>query len=152
MLPNHAPLVIAEQFGTPRRALSGADRPRALGRAPGTDQRTAYALRRNLHGDPDDFPRDVVELQGYFRAPREDEPVQAIPGRGQNVPIWILGSSLYGGAARRNARSPLRLRLPFAPGALLPALDIYRRTFRPSEQLAAPWTMAGFKRVRGRYG
>ena len=143
MLPNHAPLVIAEQFGTldvlfPGRIDLG------LGRAPGTDQRTAYALRRNLHGDPDDFPRDVVELQGYFRAPPEDEPVQAIPGRGQNVPIWILGSSLYGAQLAAMLGLPYAFASHFAPGALLPALDIYRRTFRPSEQLAAPYTMAGF--------
>ena len=143
MLPNHAPLVIAEQFGT-LDALHPGRIDLGLGRAPGTDQRTAYALRRNLHGDPDDFPRDVVELQGYFREPREDEPVQAIPGRGQDVPIWILGSSLYGAQLAAILGLPYAFASHFAPGALLPALDTYRRSFRPSEQLAAPYAMAGF--------
>ncbi len=142
MLPNHAPLVIAEQFGT-LDALYPGRIDLGLGRAPGTDQRTAYALRRNLQGDPDDFPRDVVELQGYFREAR-DEPVQAIPGRGQNVPIWILGSSLYGAQLAAILGLPYAFASHFAPGALLPALDAYRRSFRPSEQLSEPYAMAGF--------
>ena len=143
MLPNHAPLVIAEQFGT-LDALHPGRIDLGLGRAPGTDQRTAYALRRTLQGDPDDFPRDVLELQGYFREPREDEPVQAIPGRGRNVPIWILGSSLYGAQLAAMLGLPYAFASHFAPGALLPALDTYRRSFRPSEQLAEPHAMAGF--------
>ncbi len=145
MLPNHAPLVIAEQFGT-LDALYPGRIDLGLGRAPGTDQRTAYALRRNLHGDPDHFPRDVVELQGYFREPRSDEPIpiQAIPGRGQDVPIWILGSSLYGARLAAMLGLPYAFASHFAPGALLPALDVYRRSFRPSEQLSAPYAMAGF--------
>ena len=142
MLPNHAPLVIAEQFGT-LDALYPGRIDLGLGRAPGTDQRTAFALRRNLQGDPDDFPRDVVELQGYFREAR-DEPVQAIPGRGQNVPIWILGSSLYGAQLAAILGLPYAFASHFAPGALLPALDTYRRSFRPSEQLSEPYAMAGF--------
>ena len=148
MLPNHAPLVIAEQFGT-LDALYPGRIDLGLGRAPGTDQRTAFALRRNLHGDPDDFPRDVVELQGYFRAApgegeHEEHHVQAIPGRGQNVPIWILGSSLYGAQLAAMLGLPYAFASHFAPAALMPALDVYRRSFRPSEQLSAPYTMAGF--------
>ena len=143
MLPNHAPLVIAEQFGT-LDALFPGRIDLGLGRAPGTDQRTSFALRRNLHGDPDDFPRDVVELQGYFREPRADEPVQAIPGRGQDVPIWILGSSLYGAQLAAMLGLPYAFASHFAPAALLPALDAYRRSFRPSEQLSQPHAMAGF--------
>ena len=143
MLPNHAPLVIAEQFGT-LDALHPGRIDLGLGRAPGTDQRTAYALRRNLEGHPDDFPRDVLELQGYFRETGEDEPVQAIPGRGRNVPIWILGSSLYGAQLAAMLGLPYAFASHFAPGALLPALDTYRRSFRPSERLAEPYAMAGF--------
>ena len=143
MLPNHAPLVIAEQFGT-LDALHPGRIDLGLGRAPGTDQRTAHALRRNLEGHPDDFPRDVLELQGYFRETGEDEPVQAIPGRGRNVPIWILGSSLYGAQLAAMLGLPYAFASHFAPGALLPALDTYRRSFRPSEQLAEPYAMAGF--------
>ena len=143
MLPNHAPLVIAEQFGT-LDALYPGRIDLGLGRAPGTDQRTAFALRRNLHGDPDDFPRDVVELQGYFREPQAGDHVQAIPGRGQNVPIWILGSSLYGAQLAAMLGLPYAFASHFAPAALLPALDAYRRSFRPSGQLSAPHAMAGF--------
>ena len=143
MLPNHAPLVIAEQFGT-LDALYPGRIDLGLGRAPGTDQRTAFALRRTLHGDPDDFPRDVVELQGYFREPRPDDPIRAIPGSGQNVPIWILGSSLYGAQLAAMLGLPYAFASHFAPAALMPALDTYRESFRPSEQLSRPWAMAGF--------
>ena len=114
MLPNHAPLVIAEQFGTldalfPRRIDLG------LGRAPGTDQRTAFALRRTLHGDPDDFPRDVLELLGYFAEPHPDDHVRAIPGSGQYVPVWILGSSLYGAQLAAMLGLPYAFASHFAP-------------------------------------
>ena len=143
MLPNHAPLVIAEQFGTLDALYSGRI-DLGLGRAPGTDQRTAFALRRNLHGDPDDFPRDVLELRGYFRESRADDHVRAIPGRGQNVPLWILGSSLYGAQLAGMLGLPYAFASHFAPAALLPALDAYRRSFRPSEQLSHPYAMAGF--------
>ena len=146
MLPNHAPLVIAEQFGT-LDALHPGRIDLGLGRAPGTDQHTASALRRSLRGDPDDFPRDVVELQGYFRgAPPDDgyHHVQAIPGRGQHVPIWILGSSLYGARLAGMLGLPYAFASHFAPAALMPALDTYRRSFRPSGQLSAPYAMAGF--------
>ena len=143
MLPNHAPLVIAEQFGT-LDALYPGRIDLGLGRAPGTDQRTAFALRRNLHGDADDFPRDVIELWDYFRVPRPDDPVRAIPGSGQNVPIWILGSSLYGAQLAAVLGLPYAFASHFAPAALMPALDTYRTSFRPSEQLSAPHAMAGF--------
>ena len=143
MLPNHAPLIIAEQFGT-LDALYPGRIDLGLGRAPGTDQRTAFALRRNLHGDPDDFPRDVVELQGYLGEPRGEEPVQAIPGRGQDVPVWILGSSLYGAQLAALLGLPYAFASHFAPAALLDALDAYRRSFRPSGQLSEPYAMAGF--------
>ena len=143
MLPNHAPLVIAEQFGT-LDALYPGRIDLGLGRAPGTDQRTAFALRRTLHGDPDDFPRDVLELQGYFREPGPDDHVRAIPGSGQNVPIWILGSSLYGAQLAAMLGLPYAFASHFAPAALMPALDIYRKMFRPSGQLSKPYTMAGF--------
>ena len=143
MLPNHAPLVIAEQFGT-LDALYPGRIDLGLGRAPGTDQRTAFALRRTLHGDPDDFPRDVLELQGYFREPSPDDHVRAIPGSGQNVPIWILGSSLYGAQLAAMLGLPYAFASHFAPAALMHALDAYRETFRPSEQLSKPYAMAGF--------
>ena len=143
MLPNHAPLVIAEQFGT-LDALYPGRIDLGLGRAPGTDQRTAFALRRNLHGDPDDFPRDVLELQGYFREPGPHDHVRAIPGSGQNVPIWILGSSLYGAQLAAMLGLPYAFASHFAPGALMHALDVYRESFRPSDQLSKPCAMAGF--------
>ena len=143
MLPNHAPLVIAEQFGT-LDALYPGRIDLGLGRAPGTDQRTAFALRRNLHGETDDFPRDVVELQSYFRERQPDQHVRAIPGSGQHVPVWILGSSLYGARLAAMLGLPYAFASHFAPAALRHALDIYRKSFRPSEQLDKPCTMAGF--------
>ena len=143
MLPNHAPLVIAEQFGTlaalfPRRIDLG------LGRAPGTDQRTAHALRRTLNGDVDDFPRDVLELQGYFATPVPEQRVRAVPGAGLEVPIWILGSSLYGAQLAAMLGLPYAFASHFAPEALQQAIELYRATFKPSAQLAAPYAMAGF--------
>ncbi len=143
MLPNHAPLIIAEQFGTlaslfPDRIDLG------LGRAPGTDPRTAYALRRNLNAEVDDFPRDVVELQNYFKPAQPDQAVRAIPGAGLEVPIWILGSSLYGAQLAAMLGLPYAFASHFAPDALIEAIEIYRRAFRPSEQLSAPYVMAGF--------
>ena len=143
MLPNHAPLVIAEQFGT-LDALYPGRIDLGLGRAPGTDQRTAFALRRNLHGDPDDFPRDVLELQGYFREPGPEDHVRAFPGSGRNVPIWILGSSLYGAQLAALLGLPYAFASHFAPAALMQALDTYRSMFKPSKQLDEPYAMAGF--------
>ncbi|MEM7250157.1 MAG: LLM class flavin-dependent oxidoreductase [Pseudomonadota bacterium] len=141
MLPNHAPLVIAEQFGT-LAALYPGRIDLGLGRAPGSDQRTAYALRRSLSGDVNDFPRDVIELQEYFAdTPRNQ--VHAIPGAGEDVPIWILGSSLYGAQLAAMLGLPYAFASHFAPDALMQALEMYRKEFRPSAQLAAPYAMAG---------
>lgn len=141
MLPNHAPLIIAEQFGT-LAALFPGRIDLGLGRAPGTDQVTARALRRGLADSADTFPQDVVELQNYFRATRPGQAVQAVPGAGQDVPIWLLGSSLY------SARLAARLGLPFAfashfaPDLLGEALDLYRGEFRPSSSYERPHAMA----------
>lgn len=142
MLPNHAPLVIAEQFGTlatlfPERIDLG------LGRAPGTDQRTSRALRRNLNGDVDAFPRDVVELQQYFEDVVPGQRVQAVPGAGLKVPIWILGSSLFGAQLAAALGLPYAFASHFAPAALMPALEAYRSQFKPSAQLSAPYAMVG---------
>jgi len=143
MLPNHSPLVIAEQFGTLASLYPGRI-DLGLGRAPGTDQRTAMALRRTLQGDVDRFPRDVMELREYF-APAEDaQRVRAVPGQGLQVPLWILGSSLYGAQLAAMLGLPYAFASHFAPDALMDAIEIYRREFRPSQQLAAPYVMAGF--------
>ena len=143
MLPNHAPLIIAEQFGTLASLFPGRI-DLGIGRAPGTDQRTAFALRRNLTGEIDDFPRDVVELQNYFGPAHEGQHIRAVPGSGLQVPIWILGSSLYGAQLAAMLGLPYAFASHFAPDALMPAIDVYRRTFRPSAQLASPYVMAGF--------
>ncbi|MCH9674607.1 MAG: LLM class flavin-dependent oxidoreductase [Gammaproteobacteria bacterium] len=142
MLPNHAPLVIAEQFGT-LAALYPGRIDLGLGRAPGSDQRTAYALRRTLSGDVNDFPRDVVELREYFADASRNQ-IRAVPGAGEDVPIWILGSSLYGAQLAAVLGMPYAFASHFAPDALMQALDIYRKEFRPSEHLEAPYAMAGF--------
>ena len=143
MLPNHAPLVVAEQFGT-LESLHPGRIDLGLGRAPGGDPITAHALRRTLASDPDAFPDDVAELMRYF-APREPgQRVQAVPGVGLRVPIWILGSSLFGASVAAALGLPFAFASHFAPAQLMPALDLYRRRFRPSEQLAAPYVMLGF--------
>ncbi|WP_269716985.1 LLM class flavin-dependent oxidoreductase [Caulobacter sp. NIBR2454] len=142
MLPNHAPLVIAEQFGT-LAALFPGRIDLGLGRAPGSDQTTARALRRNLMGDVDSFPNDVLELINYFRPPLEGQPVIAVPGAGQDVPVWILGSSTYGAQLAAMLGLPYAFASHFAPAELMNAIDLYRRNFRPSEHLAAPYIMAG---------
>jgi luciferase family oxidoreductase group 1 len=142
MLPNHSPLVIAEQFGTleslfPNRIDLG------LGRAPGSDQLTARALRRNLTSEADQFPQDVVELMDYFSAePRQ--PVRAIPGAGLNVPIWILGSSLFGAQLAAALGLPYAFASHFAPEQMMEAIALYRATFKPSARLAKPYVMLGF--------
>ena len=141
MLPNHAPLVIAEQFGT-LTALFPGRIDLGLGRAPGSDMRAARALRRNLDSDPDGFPRDVVELQSYFRPARPGQPLQAVPGAGQEVPLWILGSSLYGAQLAAALGLPYAFASHFAPDALDEALRVYREQFRPSEQLDRPHVAA----------
>jgi luciferase family oxidoreductase group 1 len=139
MLPNHAPLVIAEQFGTlatlyPNRIDLG------LGRAPGTDMATARALRRTLD-DGEGFPQDVLELIGYFQDEQPGRTVRAVPGAGTHVPIWILGSSLYGAQLAAHFGLPYAFASHFAPGALDQATAIYRETFQPSEHLSKPYFM-----------
>ena len=146
MLPNHAPLVIAEQFGT-LEALYPGRIDLGLGRAPGTDMRTAQALRRHLAGDADSFPQDVLELQAYFRAVEPGQAVRAVPGAGLNVPIWILGSSLFGAQLAAALGLPFAFASHFAPDHLMEALEIYRQRFRPSAQLDRPYAMAGLSVV-----
>ena len=143
MLPNHAPLVIAEQFGTLESLYPGRV-DLGIGRAPGTDQRTAQALRRTLTGDVNDFPRDVVELQSYFQPTPPGQRVRAVPGAGLDVPIWILGSSLFGAQLAAALGLPYAFASHFAPAALMQAIAIYREQFRPSTQCAASYVMAGF--------
>ena len=142
MLPNHAPLLIAEQFGT-LAALHPGRVELGLGRAPGSDQVTARAIRRNLHADVDQFPQDVVELMAYFEPAEPGQPVQAIPGAGLRVPIWILGSSMYGAQLAAILGLPFAFASHFAPAMMMPAIEVYRQRFRPSAQLAAPHVMLG---------
>ncbi|GGE10350.1 alkane 1-monooxygenase [Polymorphobacter glacialis] len=141
MLPNHAPIIIAEQFGTLARLYPGRI-DLGLGRAPGTDQLTVRALRRTLT-DADDFPRDVLELQAYFQPVQPGQRVQAVPAAGTDVPLWILGSSTYGAQLAAEFGLPYAFASHFAPDLLLPALQIYRARFKPSAQLARPHTMVG---------
>lgn len=143
MLPNHAPLVIAEQFGT-LEALFPGRIDLGIGRAPGTDQITAHALRRNLTGDIDGFPRDVLELMGFLGEPKAGQRVHAVPGEGSHVPIWILGSSLYGAQLAAALGLPYAFASHFAPADMLQAIDLYRSTFKPSEYLEAPQVMLGY--------
>lgn len=143
MLPNHAPLVIAEQFGTLAELFPGRIEL-GLGRAPGTDQLTAHALRRNLTGDVDDFPNDVVELQHYLDDPEPGQAVVATPGAGTKVPIWILGSSLFGAQLAAALGLPYAFASHFAPQQMLDAIRIYRQRFRPSPQLDHPYVMLGY--------
>jgi luciferase family oxidoreductase group 1 len=142
MLPNHAPLVIAEQFGTLESLYPGRI-DLGLGRAPGTDQRTAWALRRTLNGSADEFPQDVLELQSYFRQPEPGQAVRAIPGAGLNVPIWLLGSSLFSAQLAAALGLPFAFASHFAPTYLLAAIERYRAEFRPSAALAKPYVMPG---------
>ena len=141
MLPNHAPLVIAEQFGTLARLFPGRI-DLGLGRAPGTDQETVRALRRSW-SSADTFPQVVLELQAYFRPVEPGQRVQAVPAAGTEVPIWILGSSLFGAQLAAEFGLPYAFASHFAPELLLPALQIYRARFKPSAQLAEPYTMVG---------
>jgi luciferase family oxidoreductase group 1 len=142
MLPNHSPLVIAEQFGT-LEALFPGRIELGLGRAPGSDQITARALRRNLASDADEFPQDVVELMDYF-SEQQSQPVVAVPGAGLNVPIWILGSSLFGAQLAAALGLPYAFASHFAPTQMMQAIALYRATFRPSAQLDKPYVMLGF--------
>ena len=142
MLPNHAPLVIAEQFGT-LAALFPGRIDLGIGRAPGTDQRTALALRRTLEGNIDNFPQDVQELLAYLRPSIPGQPVRAIPGEGSNVPVWILGSSHYGAQLAAALGLPYAFASHFAPDDLDLAVQLYRRDFRPSPWLDKPYVMLG---------
>ena len=142
MLPNHSPLVIAEQFGTLASLYPGRI-DLGLGRAPGSDQATARALRRNHNSDSDEFPQDVIDLMDYF----SDEPqqhVRAVPGTGLNVPIWILGSSTFGAELAAVLGLPYAFASHFAPAQMLQAIATYRTNFRPSSRLAKPYVMLGF--------
>jgi luciferase family oxidoreductase group 1 len=142
MLPNHSPLVIAEQFGTLESLYPGRI-DLGLGRAPGSDHATARALRRNLASDADEFPQDVVELMDYFAASSRRH-VRAVPGAGLNVPVWILGSSLFGAQLAAALGLPYAFASHFAPQMMMQAIEIYRANFRPSAQLDKPHVMLGF--------
>jgi luciferase family oxidoreductase group 1 len=142
MLPNHAPLVIAEQFGT-LAALYPGRIDLGVGRAPGTDQVTAHALRRTLAGDGDSFPQDVIELISYFRAAEPGQRIRAVPGAGLDVPVWILGSSLYGAELAALLGLPYAFASHFAPLQMEEAVALYRARFRPSPALAKPHVMLG---------
>lgn len=142
MLPNHAPLVIAEQFGT-LAALFPGRIDLGIGRAPGTDPRTALALRRHLQADLDNFPQDVQELLAYLRPSIAGQAVRAIPGDGSNVPVWILGSSHYGAQLAAALGLPYAFASHFAPDDLDVAVQLYRRDFKPSPYLDKPYVMLG---------
>jgi luciferase family oxidoreductase group 1 len=141
MLPNHSPLVIAEQFGTLESLFPGRI-DLGLGRAPGTDQRTVLALRRDGR-QADRFPQEVLELQANFESVRPGQPVQAVPGAGLRIPIWILGSSLFGAQLAAELGLPYAFASHFAPTSLHSALQEYRSGFKPSGQLQAPYVAAG---------
>jgi luciferase family oxidoreductase group 1 len=141
MLPNHSPLVIAEQFGTLESLYPGRI-DLGLGRAPGTDAQTLQALRRS-HVRADSFPEDVLELMLLLGEAKHGQPVRAVPGAGTHVPIWILGSSTFGAELAATLGLPYAFASHFAPDALLSAFDIYRRKFRPSKQLDHPYAMCG---------
>jgi len=140
MLPNHAPLVVAEQFGTLESLFPGRI-DLGLGRAPGTDMLTSQALRRDLDSNAEQFPQDVLELRAYFDDPQAGQKVLAVPGAGLKVPLWILGSSLFGAQVAAMLGLPYAFASHFAPDALIPALEIYRRHFKPSRQLEKPYVM-----------
>jgi luciferase family oxidoreductase group 1 len=142
MLPNHAPLVIAEQFGTLESLFPGRI-DLGLGRAPGGDQNTARALRRYLGGSGDTFPRDLLELMSYFRKAEPGQAVRAVPGEGLDVPIWLLGSSDFSAALAAELGLPFAFASHFAPDYLHAALALYRENFKPSDRLAEPYAMVG---------
>lgn len=146
MLPNHAPLIIAEQFGT-LESLHPGRIDLGLGRAPGTDQVTAHALRRQRMRTDHEFPQDVVELQSYFRVAEPHQAVRAVPGAGLQVPIWLLGSSLFSAQLAALLGLPYAFASHFAPDQLMDALHVYRTGFRPSAQLDRPYAMVGINVV-----
>lgn len=143
MLPNHSPLQIAEQFGT-LEALHPGRIDLGLGRAPGTDQATSYAIRRNLQTDPNQFPQDVVELLGYLAPEEPGRRVRAIPGEGSEIPLYILGSSLFGAQLAAMLGLPYAFASHFAPGLMMEAIALYRERFEPSARLAEPYVMLGY--------
>jgi luciferase family oxidoreductase group 1 len=145
MLPNHAPLLIAEQFGTLESLYPGRI-DLALGRAPGTDRVTMAALRRS-DSSADTFPQDVLELQSYFRAPEPGQAVRAIPGAGLDVPIWLLGSSMFSAQLAAELGLPFAFASHFAPDYMMHALKAYRTQFKPSEKLEKPYAMLGLSVV-----
>lgn len=146
MLPNHSPLIIAEQFGT-LAALFPDRVDLGLGRAPGTDMATARALRRNMQASVEDYPNDIRALQTYLGAPSAEQSILAIPGCDSHVPLWLLGSSLYSAQLAAQFGLPYSFASHFAPDALFDALNIYRSQFKPSAQLTQPYTMAGVMAV-----
>ena len=141
MLPNHSPLVIAEQFGTLESLYPGRI-DLGIGRAPGTDQLTSYALRRNLKGDINEFPNDVVEVINYLGPRDQQGKVKAIPGQGTNVPVWLLGSSTYSAGLAAMLGLPFAFASHFSPTQLYDALQVYRTNFKPSAFLQRPYAMA----------
>ena len=141
MLPNHAPLVIAEQFGTLESLYPGRI-DLGLGRAPGTDPLTARALRRGNSNSSDQFPQDVLELQSYFQTAAPAQAVRAVPGAGLDIPIWLLGSSLFSAQLAAMLGLPYAFASHFAPADLMTALELYREKFRPSAALRQPYSMA----------
>ncbi|TFV58301.1 LLM class flavin-dependent oxidoreductase [Geodermatophilus sp. DF01-2] len=145
MLPNHSPLTIAEQFGTLDAMYPGRI-DLGLGRAPGSDQNTMYALRRDPRS-ADRFPQDVLELQGYLTGSSRVPGVDAVPGKGSNVPLYVLGSSMFGATLAAALGLPYAFASHFAPAMLRPAVEAYRREFQPSAQLAAPYVIAGVNAV-----
>src|SRR4029079_11456093 len=140
--PNHAPLQVAEQFGTLASLYPGRV-DLGLGRAPGTDHAAALALRRTLQANPDEFPRDVLELIDFFREAQPGQPVRAVPGAGIKVPIWILGSSLFGAQVAAALGLPFSFASHFAATMMIPAVEIYRERFRPPAQLEQPYVILG---------
>jgi len=146
MLPNHAPLAIAEQFGT-LESLYPCRIDLGLGRAPGSDQLTARAMRRTLIGGEDRFPQEVAEVMAYFREAEEGQQVQAVPGAGLDIPVWILGSSTFGAQLAAYLGLPFAFASHFAPQQLEAALAFYRQGFRPSAQLDRPYVMLGVNAV-----
>jgi luciferase family oxidoreductase group 1 len=146
MLPNHAPLVIAEQFGTLESLYPGRI-DLGLGRAPGTDMATTHALRRDSKASGDDFPQQVAELQSYFAPLSPGQRVRAVPGAGLKVPIWLLGSSLFGAQLAARLGLPFAFASHFAPADLLQAVHLYRSGFRPSSQLQKPHVALGINVV-----
>lgn len=146
MLPNHSPLVIAEQFGTLATLFPGRV-DLGLGRAPGTDMATARALRRNLNADADNYPEDIRELQHYLAAPQSGQNIIAVPGANTHIPIWLLGSSLYSAKLAGQFGLPYSFASHFAPDQLFDAISLYRSSFQASEQSQQPHMMAGLMAV-----